>query len=457
MLESGGWNPVTLMPPEAKKESLKKVLRAIVVRAIQSVSKMLFVFEDVHWMDVDSWDLLLEVASTPSLLVLLTQRPFGEFPDEYSRRCDIIPGLLHSPLSPSSSSSASSSSSFSSSASHGDAQFHASCGDAHFFSNLLSPDEKTEPPPHLYQILNHHPIHFRRLCLSPLSSEDVTALAQELLGESVSSLSPSLARLVLREARGLPMHCEHLILFLLHEKMLEGPNALGEVRLSPIFDDDPSVNAGDMIPHALEQLICHRVLQMNASTREVLLAASSFRTPFTTRMLLAVCCGTTTTTTTTTATKRTHQDQHQHQQHNTNNNHQLHEQEVVHCLQELVARHWLQLSPLSQWKATTTTSSNNLSEIYPGGIQEVNRQHQQQLLLSFDDDDDTFTFASCLTQTLCHQLMPSPARRSEYHRRIARWVEHYCVHDVQREIVPKVSVSGGGGGGGLILTLNPKP
>ena len=66
-----------------------KLLLASILREATAADPALVVVEDAHWLDSNSWALLLEVVqSVPRLLVVVTTRPTGEpTPEEYDRLC----------------------------------------------------------------------------------------------------------------------------------------------------------------------------------------------------------------------------------------------------------------------------------------------------------------------------------------------------------------------------------
>jgi class 3 adenylate cyclase/tetratricopeptide (TPR) repeat protein len=73
------------MPGDVRADNTKTVLAAILRRAT-TAGPALLVVEDVHWLDSNSWALLLEVLrSLPNLLVVVTTRPTSDAPRDHQR------------------------------------------------------------------------------------------------------------------------------------------------------------------------------------------------------------------------------------------------------------------------------------------------------------------------------------------------------------------------------------
>jgi class 3 adenylate cyclase/tetratricopeptide (TPR) repeat protein len=73
------------MPGDVRADNTKTVLAAILGRAT-ATSPALLIVEDVHWLDSNSWALLLEVLqSVPTLLVVVTTRPTSEPTRDHQR------------------------------------------------------------------------------------------------------------------------------------------------------------------------------------------------------------------------------------------------------------------------------------------------------------------------------------------------------------------------------------
>jgi class 3 adenylate cyclase/tetratricopeptide (TPR) repeat protein len=65
-----------------------KLLLASILRSITAEAPALIVVEDAHWLDSNSWALLLEVAkSVPRVLIAVTMRPPDEALEPYARLC----------------------------------------------------------------------------------------------------------------------------------------------------------------------------------------------------------------------------------------------------------------------------------------------------------------------------------------------------------------------------------
>ena len=63
-----------------------KLLLASILRSLTAAAPVLIVVEDAHWLDSNSWALLLEVAqSVPGALFAVTARPMAEPPEPYAR------------------------------------------------------------------------------------------------------------------------------------------------------------------------------------------------------------------------------------------------------------------------------------------------------------------------------------------------------------------------------------
>ena len=63
-----------------------KLLLASILRATTAEAPVLIVVEDAHWLDSNSWALLLEVAqSVPRALLAVTMRPMADPPEPYAR------------------------------------------------------------------------------------------------------------------------------------------------------------------------------------------------------------------------------------------------------------------------------------------------------------------------------------------------------------------------------------
>ena len=63
-----------------------KLLLASILRSLTAAAPALIVVEDAHWLDSNSWALLLEVArSVPGALLAVTTRPMAEPPEPYAR------------------------------------------------------------------------------------------------------------------------------------------------------------------------------------------------------------------------------------------------------------------------------------------------------------------------------------------------------------------------------------